>query len=771
MQNPGFATRKPIPTHFQRRRTGPLRDILCNDLIIWPTGNKSRPGGDFEVFMRFALPVIFILIATMVSAQPRASELSSPSGPAGSGPASLPRARVAVVTDDYHGHKIDDPYRWLEDGKSAETQKFTDEQNAHTRQLLDAVAGRDKLRARLGRLLETGSVSVPYDAGPYYLYTRREGPQNQAVIYVREGLKGKERTLVDVNALAADGTIALDWWAFGRNGKYLAYGTSPNGSEDSTLHVIETATGRPLPERIEHARSAAVAWLPDSSGFYYSRYPRPGDVPAGQERYLRRVFFHAMGGPANADGLKDPLIFGEGLGVDDWANAGLSDDGRRLVITIYSGWSKSEVLMKDRNDANGGFIRLTDGRNFLYSVQIAADQIYITTNEDAPRYRVFKASCAKPERKDWKEIIASSTDTIDQVTQVIGNRLFVPWLKNASSALSIFTLEGKKIADVPMPTYGSLTGLGGYSASKEAFFGFVSYATPVTIYHLTLDGRATVWQTIQSDVDSGRYEVRQVWFNSKDGTRVPMFVVHKKGLKLDGTTPTLLTGYGGFNISQTPSFDENGMIRLREHGGIFADVQLRGGAEFGEDWHRAGMLDKKQNTFDDFIAAAEYLIANKFTDKDHLAIQGASNGGLLMGAVFTQRPDLFRAVLCQVPLLDMLRYQNFQIAKLWVPEYGSAEDPKQFEWLHAYSPYHHVKEGAVYPAILFMTADTDTRVDPMHARKMTALMQAAAGNGADRPILLRLDTKAGHGAGKPRAKLLEDFVDSWSFVFWQLGVK
>jgi len=678
---------------------------------------------------------------------------------------------VAVVTDDYHGHKIDDPYRWLEDGKSAETQKFTDEQNAHTRQLLDAVAGRDKLRARLGRLLEVGSVSVPYDAGPYYLYTRREGSQNQSVIYVREGLKGKERTLVDVNALAADGTIALDWWSFSRNGKYVAYGTSANGSEDSTLHAIETATGRLLPEKIEHARSAAVAWLPDGSGFYYSRYPRPGDVPAGQERYQRRVFFHAMGDLANVDGLKDPLIFGEGLGVDDWANASLSDDGRRLLITIYSGWSKSEVLMKDRNDLKARFIKLTGGGNFLYSAQIVDDQIYITTNEDAPRYRVFKAACAKPERKDWKEIIPPSADSIDQVTQVIGNRLFVPWLKNASSALSIFTLEGKKIADVPMPTYGSLTGLGGYSASKEAFFGFVSYATPVTIYHLTLDGRATVWQTIQSDVDSERYEVRQVWFNSKDGTRVPMFVVHRKGLKLDGTNPTLLTGYGGFNISRTPGFDENGMILLLEHGGVYADVQLRGGAEFGEDWHRAGMLDKKQNTFDDFIAAAEYLIANKFTDKNHLAIQGGSNGGLLMGAAFTQRPDLFRAVLCQVPLLDMLRYQNFQIAKLWIPEYGSSEDPQQFEWLYAYSPYHHVKEGTIYPAILFMTADTDTRVDPMHDRKMTALMQTAAANGADRPILLRLDTKAGHGAGKPRGKVLEDYVDSWSFVFWQIGVK
>jgi prolyl oligopeptidase len=347
----------------------------------------------------------------------------------------------------------------------------------------------------------------------------------------------------------------------------------------------------------------------------------------------------------------------------------------------------------------------------------------------------------------------------------------VHYLRNASSALSIYDLAGKHIADAAMPMMGSIISLGGHWNSKEGFFAFHSYAMPPTAYRVTLDGKVNEFARVKSDVEPDQYVVKQVRFKSKDGTSIPMFVVHKKGLAPNGKNPTVLSGYGGFNLARTPFFDRNAMLLLLEHGGIYADVQLRGGNEFGEEWHRAGMLDKKQNVFDDFIAAAEYLIAQKYTDKDHLAIQGGSNGGLLMGAAFTQRPDLYRAVVCQVPLLDMLRYQHFQIAKLWIPEYGSAEDPKQFDWLYAYSPYQHVKQGATYPSILFMTADSDTRVDPMHAKKMTALLQSQAANGPEHPILLRVDTKAGHGIGKPIGKLLEDDLDIWSFVFWQLGVK
>jgi prolyl oligopeptidase len=487
--------------------------------------------------------------------------------------------------------------------------------------------------------------------------------------------------------------------------------------------------------------------------------------------YNRHVFFHKLGSSDNADGLKDPLIFGEGLDPTHWPSVFISEDGKWLLVDISEGWTKSEIYLKNLADPNSKFVPVTSGKSFLYSARLFDGHIYITTNEDAPRYHVFKVPCATPERNNWKEIIPQGESVIDGLARIIGRHLFVRYLRNASSALTIYDLDGRKVADVPMPTLGSiLNNLGGEWDSKEAFMAFHSYALPPTAYRITLDGKVSEFLRVKSDVDPSQYQVRQVRFNSKDGTSIPMFIVSRKGMALNGRNPTVLSGYGGFNLGRTPFFDRNAMLLLLDHGGIYADVQLRGGNEFGEEWHRAGMLDKKQNVFDDFIAAAEYLIAQKYTDKDHLAIQGGSNGGLLMGAALTQRPDLFRAVVCQVPLLDMLRYQRFQIAKLWIPEYGSADDPKQFDFIYAYSPYQHVKQGGTYPAILFMTADSDTRVDPMHAKKMAALLQAQAGNGPDRPILLRVDTKAGHGIGKPIGKLLEDDVDIWSFLFWQLGI-
>lgn len=716
--------------------------------------------------MRLIICVAFFVTSMLVSGQ---KQKNSPSET----PSTMtpPKAEINVVVDDYHGHKISDPYRWLEDAAAPQTQRFVEEQNTYTQRVLDSIAGKDKLRARLEQLLSVGRLDAPLPAGNYYFYEKREGQQNQGVVYVREGLNGKDRSLIDVNSLAPDGTIALDWWYPSQDGKYVAYGTSPNGSEISTLRVIVTATGKLLPEQIWRTRGASVAWLPDNSGFYYTRYPRPGDVPAGQEMYNRHVFLHKLGSTDNGDGLKDPLIFGEGMDPTFWPQPGLSDDGQWLAINVSEGWTKSEIYLKHLSDPASKFVQVTGGKDFLYSSQIFEGQLYMTTNEDAPRYRVFKVACANPQRSNWKEVIPQSEGVIDNTAYIVGRRLFVPYLRNASSALTVYDLDGKQITDVPMPTLGSFTGpLGGDWNSKEGFFAFHSYAQPATAYGVTLDGKVSEFARVQSDIDSSRYVVKQVWFKSKDGTSVPMFVVHKKGLKINGKTPTLLSGYGGFNLGRTPVFDRNAMLVLLDHGGIYADVQLRGGNEFGEEWHRAGMLDKKQNVFDDFISAAEYLIAQKYTDKDHLAIQGGSNGGLLMGAALTQRPDLFRAVVCQVPLLDMLRYQRFQIAKLWIPEYGSSDDPKQFDWLYAYSPYQHVKKGSLYPAILFMTADTDTRVDPMHAKKMTALLQAQAANGSDRPILLRVDTKAGHGIGKPIGKILEDDVDIWSFVFWQLGI-
>ena len=548
----------------------------------------------------------------------------------------------------------------------------------------------------------------------------------------------------------------------------MAYGTSPNGSEESTLHIIESASGTLLPDAIERTRFASVAWKKDNSGFYYTRHPKKGDVPAGEEVYHVKVFYHELG----SDPDKDPLLFGEGRNAQDIPGVGLSEDGRWLLITVFQGWTKSEMYLQDLASKNPP-VEITTGKEFLYDADFLKGKLYITTNEDAPRYRVFVADAANPKRENWKELIPQ-TDAVLQGANVLGGKLFAQYEHNASSELKVFDVDGKKLRDIPLPTIGTVNAVAGKWDSSELFFGFQSYTVPPSVYRYDLNsGAESLWAKVDApSIDPSAFEVQQVWYQSKDGTRIPMFVVSKKGIEKNGKNPVLLTGYGGFNVSETPSFSRS-MYLWMEHGGIYAVANLRGGAEFGEDWHRAGMLEKKQNVFDDFIAAGEYLIAQKYTDKDHLAILGGSNGGLLMGAMITQRPDLFRAVICAVPLLDMLRYQNFQIAKLWIPEYGSAEDPKQFDFIYAYSPYHHVKAGQEYPAILFMTADTDTRVDPMHAKKMAALMQAEAKNGAskDRPILLRIETKAGHGQGKPVAKQIEESTDMYSFLFWQLGMK
>ena len=714
--------------------------------------------GGLRLFWAFAS--LFLLTAAVYAANDSKPSTTAPAGP--------PKAEVKPLEETLHGTKIIDNYRWLEDGKSPETQKWVEEEMSYTRAVLDPRPGREAIHKRLTELLQIGSIGVPQMAGKYYFYTRREGMQNQPILYVREGLDGKDRVLLDANQLAADGTVALDWFDPSEHGKYLVYGTSPSGSEMSTLHILETKTGTALPDTIERTRAASIAWKLDNSGFYYTRYPKKGEVPDGQEMYNRHVFYHELG----TDPATDPLIFGEGRDAEDWPGVNLSNDGRWLLISVEEGWTKSELYVMDlKSDKPPS--RLTTGKNFLYGGTIYNGKIFITTNEDAPRYRVFVTDATNFDRESWKEILPQ-TDAVLQGAAVWGGKLFAQYEQNASSQLKIFDLDGKKLSDLTLPAIGTVFGSDGKWDRDEVFYGFQSFTFAPSIYRYDLkSGETSLWTKVDApSIDPTAYEVQQEWYHSKDGTRVPMFVVHKKGLEKNGHNPTLLTGYGGFNVSLTPTFSRTAYLWM-EHGGVYAVANLRGGAEFGEDWHRAGMLDKKQNVFDDMIAAAEHLIAEKYTDKNHLAVQGGSNGGLLMGAMITQRPDLFRAVICQVPLLDMLHYQNFQIAKLWIPEYGSAESPDQFKWLYAYSPYHHVKPGAEYPAILFMTADTDTRVDPMHAKKMAALMQAEAKNGAsrERPILLRIESKAGHGAGKPVTKQIEEFTDVYSFLFWQLGVK
>jgi prolyl oligopeptidase len=678
-----------------------------------------------------------------------------------------PKAKVAPVEDTVQGHKIIDPYRYLENPNDPETKLYVEQELNYTRSLLDPLPGREKIKARLSQLLEIGTVGAPQMGGRYYFHTRREGNQNQPVLYVRERVDGEDRVLVDVNKMSTDGTVALDWWFAAEDGKYVAYGTSASGSEESTLHLIEAATGKVLPDTIERTRFASLAWMKDSSGFYYTRHPKKGDVPAGEEVYHVKVFYHQIGN----DPAKDPLIFDESKNPQDIPNVNLSEDDRWLLINVQHGWTKTEMYLQDLRSKNPP-LQITTGKDFLYGGEFFQGKLYITTNEDAPHYRVFVADATNAKRENWKEIIPPS-DAVLQDASVTGGKLLAQYEHNATSELKLFSLEGKKIGDISLPAIGDVFTASGRYDRNEIFFGFQSFTAPPSIYRVDLnDRKSALWAKVDApSIDPAAYDVQQVWYNSKDGTKVPMFIVSKKGVEKNGKNPTLLTGYGGFNISLKPAFNRS-MYLWMEHGGIYAVANLRGGAEFGEDWHRAGMLEKKQNVFDDFIAAGEYLIAQKYTDKDHLAIQGGSNGGLLMGAMITQRPDLFRAVVCAVPLLDMLRYQNFQIAKLWIPEYGSAEDAKQFEWLYAYSPYHHVKQGQEYPAILFLTGDTDTRVDPMHAKKMAALMQAEAKNGSskDRPILLRIETKAGHGQGKPVTKQIEENTDMYSFLFWQLGV-
>jgi prolyl oligopeptidase len=757
----------------------------------------------------FTLSSLFLIAAALY-----ATENSKSSAEAKS-PAAPPKAAIQPYVEIFHGTRVVDNYRWLEDANSPETQKWVAEEMAYTRSILDPLPGREAIEKRLTELLSIGSITPPQIAGRYYFYTKREGMQNQPVLYMRENLEeiareearehigeatpengdgskpapsttnAPDRVLVDVNQLAADGTVALDWFQPSYNGKYVAYGTSTSGSEMSTLHIIETKTGTLLPDTIERTRACSIAWLHDNSGFYYTRYPNKGDVPAGQEMYNRHVFFHMLGTPVDTD----DKIFGEGRDPEDWPSVRLSNDGRWLLITVEQGWTKSELFLMDLHKGTPP-TRVTTGKNFLYSADIYDDRLYITTNEDAPRYRLFVIDAGDYNRSHWEELIKQS-DAVLQGAAVFGGKLFAQYQQNATSQLKVFDLFGEKVADLPLPALGTVFETSGRWNRDEVFYGFQSFTFPPAIYRFDLkplrvdiregtshfEGdvltKPTVWEKVDApSIDPSAYEVEQEWFSSKDGTRVPMFVVHKKGLAKNGHNPTLLSGYGGFNVSLTPAFSRTAYLWM-EHGGIYAVANLRGGSEFGEDWHRAGMLDKKQNVFDDMIAAAEHLISAKYTDTRHLAIQGGSNGGLLMGAMITERPDLFRAVICQVPLLDMLHYENFQIAKLWIPEYGTAENPEQFKWLYAYSPYHHVKAGEEYPAILFMTADTDTRVDPMHAKKMAAEMQAEAANGASRtrPILLRIESRAGHGAGKPVTKQIEEYTDVYSFLFWQVGVK
>jgi prolyl oligopeptidase len=675
-----------------------------------------------------------------------------------------PVTRKDSVVEKIQGISVADPYRWLENGDSQEVRAWTLAQNAWTRSVLDPLPGRDRIKKRLTELLSIGTITAPDPRRGRYFYERREGQQNQPVLYFRDALNGQDHVLVDPNTLAQDGTIALDWWYASNDGKRLAYGLSSSGNEISTLYVVDVDTGRKLPDEITRTRAASVAWLPDASGFYYIRYPAPGTVPKGEENYHRRVYLHRLGD----DPAKDAEIY-RPKKFEDWTSVDISRDGRWLMVTVYPSFDRNDLYVRDLKKPGSPFVTVAEGKNAFYNPSIVADRLYIQTTEDAPRGRVFVTNPVNPARANWREVIPQTGATLESIS-LINDRIFAKYLDKASSRIKNLTRDGKMLGDIELPALGTTSGVAGEEDGDEAFFTFESFAYPPTVYRYDLKAEASKeWARVEApSVDAKSIEVGQVWYPSKDGTRISMFLVHRKGIKLDGNNPTLLYGYGGFNVSETPYFGRS-LYNWLEHGGVYAVANLRGGGEYGEEWHKAGMLSNKQNVFDDFIAAAEFLIKDKITRSERLTILGGSNGGLLVAAAVTQRPELFHAAVCEVPLTDMLRYQNFLIAKLWVPEYGSADDPEQFKYLYAYSPYHHVREGTKYPAMLITTAESDSRVDPLHARKFAAALQAA--NASDNPILVRIETKAGHGAGKPLTKIIDEATDMWSFIFWQLGVK
>ena len=697
------------------------------------------------------------------------------------GPNDSPMTKKVDLVENLHGTRVADPYRWMEDADSADVRTWTDQQNAHTRKVLDVLPGREALRGQVKDLLQIGFVSAPSikttRAGvPRYFHTKREGTQNQPTLHVRDGVAGKDRVLLDASALSEDGTTALDWWYPSSDGALLAWGRSDAGSEESTLFIREVGTGKDLSDRIEHTRHASVAWMPDGKSFYYSRYPETGSVPPGDEKYFAKIFHHVLG----QDAKTDRLVFGDHREKTDTPIVMATEDGRWLVVRVHMGWDKSEVWTKDltKTDpgAQAGWVAVAKDAHAIFEPIARKDRLYIQTNDGAPRYKLYAVDYEKPERSAWKELIPEGQDVLDDVA-VLKNEIVTTYMHEASTRIERFGLDGKSRGPIALPGIGS-AGVTGAFDGEEVFVSFTSYVVPAQVHRVDLRSGAPraagmpaaklePWEKVGAKFQANDIEVERLYAVSKDGTRVPMFVIAKKGMKRDGKNPTVLYGYGGFNVNQTPSFSARALASV-SHGVVWVTAILRGGGELGEDWHKAGMLDRKQNTFDDFIACAEAVVSEKITTPDRLGIIGGSNGGLLVAAAVTQRPELFRVGLSLVPLTDMVRYHRFRIAKLWVPEYGDPEKPDDFKFLYAYSPYHHVREGVRYPAMLFTTAESDSRVDPMHARKMTARMQEVQRD-PSRPILIRVETKAGHGAGKPVSKLADELADELSFLLHELG--
>ncbi len=725
---------------------------------------------------------LVLLLATCLLGSAGSAE--PPVRPAGADEPQHPPSLAATVRGDtveeIHGIPVADPYRWLETVDGPGVQEWMRAQDEAARTRLVSLTARHTLRSRFDELLYVDWVSAPRHRGNRYFFLRRAARQEKAVLYWKEGETGPERVLVDPNRLSEDGSISLGTWSPSWDGRWVAYALRRNNADSATLYVRNVDEGRDLEQDvIADAKYANPSWTPDSGGFYYTWLPADPSIPPPELPGHAEVRFHARGTDPGTDRIVHPAL----LDPKKFLGAGISRDGRVLLLSIQRGWRATDVYFMDPAAKPGpraglgspaskteaaGFRPLAVGRDALYSVTAWKQAFYVHTNEGAPRYRVFKVDRRRPAREDWREIVPERSAVLDEV-QVVGGRLVLTYLRNATSELEVRDLSGKLVRRVALPDLGTTNGMVGNADEDEAYFSFTSFTQVPQIFRTSAKtGRTSLWETIRIPADTSAFTVDQVFYRSKDGTRVSMFVVHRKDMARTGENPTLLTGYGGFNVSQTPSFRSTAVVWL-EHGGVLAIPNLRGGGEYGEEWHRAGMLQNKQNVFDDFIAAAEHLVSDGITRPDKLAISGGSNGGLLVGAAMTQRPDLFRAVVCSVPLLDMVRYHRFGAGATWIEEYGSADDPEQFRALHAYSPYHHVRPGTSYPALLLMSADSDDRVDPMHARKFAAAVSAATTG--SHPVLLRIERHAGHGGADLIRQQVERWADEYAFLLAELGVR
>ena len=677
-----------------------------------------------------------------------------------------PKAKRVDQVDDYHGTKVADPYRWLEDTDSPDTLAWVQAENKLTFGYLDKIPYRKAIHDRLTKLWNYERFGVPEQRGGRYFYQHNNGLQNQSVLLVAETLNAEPRVLLDPNQLSTDGTVALSGEAISDDGKLLAYGTAASGSDWMEWHVRDIDSGKDLPDLIKWVKFSGASWTKDAKGFYYSRYDEPKhDTAMRDANYFQKLYYHRLGTTQS----EDQLIYQRPDNKELGFNGTVSDDGRYLIITVWQGTSpKNRLYYKDLSRPDSQVVKLLDDFDAQYEfVDNDGPVFWFKTDLDATRSRLIAIDTRTPERARWKTIIPESAETMQSVS-VIDNKFLVEYLKDARSEIRVHDLEGKLLRSIDLPGIGTAQGFTGKRKDKETFYAFTSFTVPTTIYRYDPEkGASSVFRQPKVDFDSSRYETKQVFYKSKDGTRIPMFLTYKKGMKLDGQNRVLLYAYGGFDISLTPAFSVPNLVWL-EMGGVYAQPNLRGGGEYGEDWHLAGTKLHKQNVFDDFIAAAEWLIANHYTTSSNLAIYGRSNGGLLIGACLTQRPDLYGATLPGVGVMDMLRFQKFTIGWAWTSDYGSSDDPEQFKALYAYSPLHNLKPGTKYPPTLITTADHDDRVVPGHSFKFAATMQADQAGPA--PVLIRVETKAGHGGGKPISKQIEEIADSWSFVARNLNM-